>query len=169
MLFFFIIFFSQVESEIQVESSLYFGSGIQVESSLHFGSGIQVESSRYFGSETTWVWKNTGEEDRFHSRYEVWLIILLTDSIGRFWTSSSAHWRQRFGKWYPLSPAGIRPDRCCKAVICFHRYIVKVGESSSRTSQYLGDNGSSGGGISPDNLCSGDGSLNISNYTLWAT
>ena len=70
-------FFSQVESEIQVESSLffgsgnqvesslyfgsgipvesslYFGSGIQVESSLHFGSGIQVESSPYFGSETT--------------------------------------------------------------------------------------------------------------------
>ena len=67
ILFYFLIFFSQVESEVQVESSLYFGSGIQVESSLsfgsgipiesslHFGSGIQVESSPYFGSETTSV------------------------------------------------------------------------------------------------------------------
>ena len=45
-------FFSQVESEIQVESSLYFGSVTQVESSLHFGSVIQVESSVYFGSVT---------------------------------------------------------------------------------------------------------------------
>ena len=39
-----------------------------------------------------------------------------------------------------------------------------VGESLSKTSQYLGDNGSFGGGISPDHP--GDGSLNISNYTL---
>ena len=38
---FFLIFFSQVESEIQVESSLYFGSVIQVESSLYFGSVIK--------------------------------------------------------------------------------------------------------------------------------
>ena len=49
--FIFLNFFSQVESETQVESSLYFGSGIQVESSLYFGSEIQVESSLYFGSE----------------------------------------------------------------------------------------------------------------------
>ena len=47
---FFLIFFSQVESEIQVESSLYFGSGIPVESSLYFGSGIPDESSLYFGN-----------------------------------------------------------------------------------------------------------------------
>ena len=50
--YFFLIFFSQVESEIQVESSLYFGSVTQGESSLHFGSVIQVESSVYFGSVT---------------------------------------------------------------------------------------------------------------------
>ena len=50
--YFFKNFFSQVESEIQVESSLYFGSVTQVESSLHFGSVIQVESSVYFGSVT---------------------------------------------------------------------------------------------------------------------
>ena len=52
-------------------------------------------------------------------------------------------------------------ERFCKAVMCIHIYIVKVGESSRRTSQYFGDKGCSGGGISPDNLCSGDGSLNI--------
>ena len=52
ILLFFLFFFSQVESEIQVESSLYFGSVIQVESSLYFGSVTQVESSVYFGSVT---------------------------------------------------------------------------------------------------------------------
>ena len=46
--FFFLIFFSQVESESQVESSLYFGSEIKVESSLYFGSEFKVESSLYF-------------------------------------------------------------------------------------------------------------------------
>ena len=49
-LFFFIIFFLQVEIEIQVESSLYFGSVTQVESSVYFGSVTQVESSLYFGT-----------------------------------------------------------------------------------------------------------------------
>ena len=54
ILFFVKIFFSQVESEIQVESSLYFGSVIQVESSVYFGSVTQVESSLtlYFGTVT---------------------------------------------------------------------------------------------------------------------
>ena len=47
---FFKKFFSQVESETQVESSLYFGSEIKVESSLYFGSEIEVETCLYSGS-----------------------------------------------------------------------------------------------------------------------
>ena len=50
ILLFFKIFFSQVESETQVESSLYFGSEIKVESSLYFGSEIEVETCLYSGS-----------------------------------------------------------------------------------------------------------------------